>query len=165
VCECTEKYPSVSFWLVALLLAILGNDGRLFFASYYSIVCMLSETSVPVSYFLLENCTFETTWLTSYKTRFCRQRSKRFEVYPNWMNIDIIFRPHCSTTYIDVAYRYLPCTVVYRSVCHSTMQKRLNWSRCHLGWDLGRPREPYIRWEFRSPWEGEILRWKKGGLL
>ena len=53
-----------------------------------------------------------------------------------------IIRPHCSTTYVDVAC-YRPSSVVCRSVCWSVCQtslpckKWLNRLRCHLGWGLG----------------------------
>ena len=76
--------------------------------------------------------------------------------------------PHRSTTYAHAAYCYRPSSVVCRSVCLSlchasawALQKRLNWSRCRLGCELG--------WAYRnhvldgvqtSAWERAILRGK-----
>jgi len=62
-----------------------------------------------------------------------------------WKNIKLIcithvIRPHRSTTYVDAACCYRSSSVVCLSVCLShwwALQKRLNWSRCHLGWGPG----------------------------
>jgi len=48
-----------------------------------------------------------------------------------------IIRPHRSTTYVDAAYCYPPSSVVCRFVTLVSPAKRLNWSRCRLGWGLG----------------------------
>ena len=47
----------------------------------------------------------------------------------------LVIRPHHSTTYVDAAYCYRPSSVVCLS--HWALQKRLNRSRCRLGWGLG----------------------------
>jgi len=57
-----------------------------------------------------------------------------------------IIRPHRSTTYLDAAYCYRPSSVVCLSEARSSvglsqlwaLQKRVNWSRCHLGCGLWR---------------------------
>jgi len=55
---------------------------------------------------------------------------------------------------------------VGQSVCHSIMTvdlaKRLNQSRCHLGYGLAGPREPCIRWGQDPTCERAILRAKRG---
>ena len=50
----------------------------------------------------------------------------------------LIFRPHCSTTYVDAAYRCW-CSMVCLSVCHDRKpyKKPLNRSRCRLGCGVG----------------------------
>jgi len=64
----------------------------------------------------------------------CAQRASS-----SCITVDIhpFFRLHHSTTYIDVAYCYRSSSVVCLSVCHTwALQKRLDWSRCPLGWGL-----------------------------
>ena len=59
-----------------------------------------------------------------------------------------IFRPHCSTTYVDAAYSYRPSSVVCRSVCHTSEPCKNGCTDQAAVWveDLGGPGEPCIRW-------------------
>jgi len=41
--------------------------------------------------------------------------------------------------------------VKYRDTLRSSVQQRLNRSRCRLGCGLGAPKESSVRWESRSP--------------
>jgi len=64
-----------------------------------------------------------------------------------------IISTHRSTMYVHVAYCYRPKSVVSRSVCLSqqwALQRRLNRSRCRMGWGLRWAKELHIRWGFRS---------------
>jgi len=66
----------------------------------------------------------------------------------------------------NTAYCYWPSSVVCRSVCRTVIvvsrAKRLNRSRCHLGWRLGwaPPRESCVSWGPNPPWKGATLRGK-----
>jgi len=64
-----------------------------------------------------------------------------------------IIRPHRSTTYIDAAYCYRPSSVVCRSVRHTSKPCKNCCTDRDAVWiqDLGRPKEPCIRWVSRSP--------------
>jgi len=93
--------------------------------------------------------------------------------YLLWPLVIIISRPHRNTTYVDAAYCYWPSSVIclgsrypygkgqfcvkvapivnYRHFLLWAVQKRLNRSRCRLGCWVGWPKEPRIRWGYRSP--------------
>jgi len=61
------------------------------------------------------------------------------------ISISIIW-PHRSTTYLDAAYCYRwVAWSVGQSVRLVSLQKWLNWLRCHLAEDSGGPRELCIR--------------------
>jgi len=53
----------------------------------------------------------------------------------------LFIRPHCSITYVDVAYCYRPSSLVCLSLCLSvtivTLKKQLKQPRCRLGWGVG----------------------------
>ena len=74
-----------------------------------------------------------------------------------YMVIIIIIKPHRSTTYVDVAYCYRPCSVicrsVYLSVCRTNESCKNGCTDRDAVWieDLGGPKEPCIRWGFKSP--------------
>jgi len=55
--------------------------------------------------------------------------------------------------YIDAAYCYRPSSVVCLSVCHISEPCKNGYTSCDAVWveDLGGPREPCIRWGYRSP--------------
>ena len=49
----------------------------------------------------------------------------------------LLFRPHCSTTYVDAAYSYRPSSVVCLSVCH-TMATAMATAFClSMGYNFG----------------------------
>jgi len=72
----------------------------------------------------------------------------------------VIVRPHRSTTYVDVTYCYRPssmvCWLVWQPVCRSVTlvspAKMAEKNRDAI-WvqDSAAPRDPCIRWEYRSP--------------
>ena len=68
-----------------------------------------------------------------------------------------IFRPHCSTTYVDAACCYrlssVVCLSVGLSVCHSSEPCKNGCTNQDAirAENLSRPKEPCIRWGSRSP--------------
>jgi len=64
---------------------------------------------------------------------------------------------HRSTMYVDVVYCYGHSSMIYLSVCHDHEPCK---NDLYAVWvvDLGGPREPCIRWGFRSPMGGAILK-------
>jgi len=76
--------------------------------------------------------------------RLCFQkRHGRYQVHKLWHCSAILFRPHCSTLFVDAAYCYRWSSIVCLSVwCVSlsrswALQKWLNRSRCCLGCGVG----------------------------
>jgi len=65
----------------------------------------------------------------------------------------VFLRPRRSTAYVDVAYCYRPSSVVCRSVCHTSEPCKNGCTDRDAFWveDSGGPKEPCIRWGFRSP--------------
>jgi len=61
--------------------------------------------------------------------------------------------PYRRTTYVDVAYCYRPISIVCRTVCHTSESCKNGWTDRGAVWVevSGAPREPFIRWGFRSP--------------
>jgi len=68
-----------------------------------------------------------------------------------------LFRPHRSTTYVDAAYCYRPCSVVCLSVslsvCHASEPCKNSFTDPDAVWveDSGGPKVPCIRWRSISP--------------
>jgi len=69
----------------------------------------------------------------------------------------MIFRPHHSSTYVDVDYCYRS-SAVYLSICHDRELCKNNWTDRHalsiVDSESDKPKESRIRWGPRSPWEG-----------
>ena len=58
--------------------------------------------------------------------------------------ITIHFTPHCSTTYVDVACCYRPCSMVCRSITIIITAKTTEYAV--WGLDLAGSRKPCVRW-------------------
>jgi len=71
----------------------------------------------------------------------------------------IIVMPHRMHECKDAA-----CSMVCLLVTTISCAKMLSHLICHLGVDLDRPKEPYIRWQPRSP-QGKGLFLGRGTLL
>jgi len=58
------------------------------------------------------------------------------------LHVQIIFRPHCRTVYVDAAYCYIPNNVVCRSVYHSSEPCKNSWTDRDAVWvqDSGWPK-------------------------
>jgi len=75
------------------------------------------------------------------------------ETSSRYMYLRSIIRPHCNTTYIDMAYCYRLSSVVCQSVCHTSEPCKNSCSDQDAAWvqDLGVPKTTCIRWGSRSP--------------
>jgi len=76
---------------------------------------------------------------------FCMSCYK-YDLLSNWWTS--LFRPHRSTSYVDVACCYRPSSVICLSVCQTSEACKNGWTDQDAIWveDLGGPREPCVRW-------------------
>ena len=141
--SCLRSWVFISDWLTLYILFLCYQQHiyDLLIDWMWEVMCScagdrnewISETTVYVSYhsFTVQHSRQQEASFV----RLCFQkRHGRYQVVAVFC--DIIFRPHCSTMFVDAAYCYRRSSMsVCWSVCHGCehCKKWLNRSRCRLG--------------------------------